>query len=634
MSWMRALYDTYDNHKMFELDATSDYPLCPISHMESSAQIEIALDLEGNFQQANSIADKKKGEFFIPVSEDSAGRSSGIAPHALYDNLTYVAGDFGKFCSTQKETDSSEKRFEKYKEELEKWDSSEFSTPRLHAIYKYISKECMAQDLIKAGVLVLDDKNHFKKDTIAGNPYDKCIVRFRVFDDGVSSECWNDLNLITAYQKYYMNKKSESEQMDVCYFSGEKEIVTYMHPKGVIKTSNNAKLISTNDMTDFTFRGRFAKGEEALAVGYEASQKIHNALRWLVKVQGYGIGGSERRTYLCWNPKGKKVPKADGLILYDYDDEADEEDFDEKSNRIHDLQEYRIKIKRTVNGYREKFDLNDTVTIMAMQAATTGRLSIVYYNELNAHDYLNRIEQWYETCCWEWTSFDKDKKPKLGVRSPSINEIVSYSFGNQQGNEVKVDDKLKIMQYQRVYHCVIENQNIPIDFVQAAFQRACRPLSFSNEPGNRQRERQLFVTCALISKYKGGSVKMSLDRNNTNRSYLYGRLLAVYERIEWRTYTPEQNRETNAIRYQNAYSQRPAAIRKVIEEVLDSYYAKLPYKEALHYKKEIEEISNHIEIDKYINAPLGYEYLIGYWAERAELRKPYVKKENDSTENA
>ena len=70
-------------------------------------------------------------------------------------------------------------------------------------------------------------------------------------------------------------------------------------------------MISANDNSNFTYRGRFEKAEEACTISYEASQKAHNALTWLAAKQGYTIGTQDKRTYICWNPKGKDVPYFD-----------------------------------------------------------------------------------------------------------------------------------------------------------------------------------------------------------------------------------------------------------------------------------------------------------------------------------
>ena len=615
MGWMKVLCDTYDKNSNLVADYISEFPLCPVAHIEATAQIEITIDGDGNFRRAVSVDDKANSEFFIPVTEESAGRSSGIAPHALYDNLTYVAGDYEQFTSTEKEASTSRDRFREYSKLIKEWAASEYSHPHIKAIYRYIDKKCMVRDLIDAGVVTLEEKGKLSKDKIAGKPYEKCVVRFIVQDGIEPDKCWHDKELIRLYQEYYFKMKLEKDSEDICYLTGEKCIISNNHPKGIIPASYGAKLISANDTADFTFRGRFSKGEEAYAVGFEATQKAHNALRWLAKMQGYTVGTTDKRTYICWNPDGKRVPEPDSLFDYG-EEEADE-------NLPKSFQKYRDKLRSLINGYADYFEESDNVTIMALEAATTGRLSIVYYNELNAKDFLNRVREWNEGCCWSFPFYDTQKKPRQAVNTPSIKRIVNYAFGVEQDKNVKVSDKLMIMQYQRLFHCIVDKQRIPRDFVEAIFQRANHFIAYSR--GNR--DRLLSTACALISKYyrdyHGGEIKMELDRNLDDRSYLYGRLLAVYEQVERRTYDYEENREPNAIRYQTAFSQHPATVRKVIEEQLLPYFDRLKVKDRLFYRKEIEEISNMFRAEdmKNINKQLDYLYLVGYWAERAALRK-------------
>ena len=60
---------------------------------------------------------------------------------------------------------------------------------------------------------------------------------------------------------------------------------TEKHPAKLRQGKDKAKLISTNDANGFTYRGRFVSKKEAISIGYETSQKIHNALRWLIQKQ-------------------------------------------------------------------------------------------------------------------------------------------------------------------------------------------------------------------------------------------------------------------------------------------------------------------------------------------------------------
>ena len=77
MSWMSQLYLTYENN--IGQNQQDDITLTPLAHMEQNAQIEVTLDEDGNFCGARKI-DKAEAATLIPVTEASAGRSSGVLP--------------------------------------------------------------------------------------------------------------------------------------------------------------------------------------------------------------------------------------------------------------------------------------------------------------------------------------------------------------------------------------------------------------------------------------------------------------------------------------------------------------------------------------------------------------------------
>ena len=94
MGWMSELCKTYDNNldKVCVTDDDGKMPLLPLSHSVQRAHIEITISENGDFIGADFI-NAEEAETIIPVTEDSACRSSGIAPHMLHDKLIYVAGD-------------------------------------------------------------------------------------------------------------------------------------------------------------------------------------------------------------------------------------------------------------------------------------------------------------------------------------------------------------------------------------------------------------------------------------------------------------------------------------------------------------------------------------------------------------
>lgn len=99
---------------------------------------------------------------------------------------------------------------------------------------------------------------------------------------------------------------------------------------------DGAKLISSNDSQNFTYRGRFVSKEEAFAVGNETSQKIHNALKWIIRKQGTFFDTLAVVTWesnrLCmprWNVDTEMITSE-----YAWDDEEPEEETISDGNAV------------------------------------------------------------------------------------------------------------------------------------------------------------------------------------------------------------------------------------------------------------------------------------------------------------
>ena len=97
MAWMKRLAETYDLYQDLAGIVKDGQPvLLPVSHSTINAQIEVTLNEAGEFVMGK-VVEKGDEVTIIPVTEDSAARSSGVAPHPLCDKLCYVAGDYSLF---------------------------------------------------------------------------------------------------------------------------------------------------------------------------------------------------------------------------------------------------------------------------------------------------------------------------------------------------------------------------------------------------------------------------------------------------------------------------------------------------------------------------------------------------------
>ncbi len=626
MSWMSQLYQTYEYNVAKE--DPSNRPMAAVAHMYANAQIEVTLSGEGEFWWAMQV-EKEDAATLIPVTESSAGRSSGIAPHPLCDMLSYLAGDFSLYCGSESDKKKAEEKFENYIENLKLWEESSYSHPKVQAIYRYLSEKRLIRDLIQAGLVELEENQTFAHKKIVGQPYEKALVRFRILNGQQDTDTtWEDHDLMQAYTAYYQTV--QQGERDICYFTGKEQTVTVNHPKGIVAANYGAKLVSANDAQGFTYRGRFQNANQACTFSYEASQKIHSALTWLAKNQGAYAGVKDKRIFICWNPKGKHTPS-----LFDaFGLEAGEET---------ELGAYRAKLIKTFRGYRDQFDETDSVIIMSLDAATTGRLSVTYYQELLASDFYDHITYWGETCNWFSLKFNEKKQPYYTIQTPNFRRIVECAFGCERGGEngnekmryIEADDRVMKEQIQRLVKCMIEKQPVPFDLVQALTVRASTPMAYSRN----NRERVVSTACAIIRKYyidrnkneEGENSDMKLNPDNTDRSYLFGRLLAVYEKVERATYEKGEAREPNAIRLQSVYVNHPMHTSKDLEKLLEPYFRKLSPGLRKYYKDLIGKIiaSFQEEDEQKLNQGLKETYLLGYYLQRAELNK---KKEEQKEE--
>ena len=600
MGLLQKARETYQYHRNLVGKIEDDKePLAPCSHMAVRADVEITVNQDGKFVSA-AVRDKQAPKVLIPVTENSAGRSGrNPQPHPLCDQLVYLAP-------------YDENKHKLYIDQLKDWTQSEFSHPKLIPILQYVQGETIINDLLNAGIIQLKDGKPNKE---------KLMICWIVVGLGLedSGPCWNDATLFSSFDRYYRSKKCTEPQI-LCMLTGDYDVSAKQHLKGVVPAHGNAKLISSNDSSNFTYRGRFTSPYEAETVGYEASQKAHNALRWLIANQGVSLGG---RFFICWEPHQITLPSPIKTFLPQLRDQ------DAPSNFA--PSDYQLKLKNTLKGWQNSLPESAQAVIAALDAATSGRLAVTYYNELQASDFLERLCDWDAHCCWLG-----GRHGEFGVQSPSIWQIVNCTFGTQRKEKMAVkltvDDRVMKQQAQRLVACRIDQSKIPADFVKQLTRRCSAPQSYEPEIW----EKILFTACAVIKKYRYDQYKeewdMALDPQKQDRSYQYGRLLAVLEKIERDTYGPEEKREPNAIRMMSVFMQRPQYVANLVGvRVKTAYYPKLLPNIRIYYDKILQEIYEMISEcgECETNRPLGETCLMGYYLQRREL---YRKKENGGKE--
>ncbi|MBR1898877.1 MAG: type I-C CRISPR-associated protein Cas8c/Csd1 [Oscillospiraceae bacterium] len=589
MSWTNELYEVYR-----KTCTDPDSGVLPVSHSTANAQIEVCIDEHGRFKGADTVA-KENAVTIIPVTEDSGARSSGICPMPFADKLVYIAGDYPAYAEGKRADNTA--YFHAYMEQLDNWRQSDHTHPAVSAVFAYLQDMTLMRDLVNSGILKTEPETGklLPNTKLAGIAQEDAFVRFLVQYDDITHESrtWMDRSLYDSFIRWGSSQMGNEQ---LCYATGGTLPATYKHPSKVRNAGDKAKLISSNDESGFTYRGRFSGKEEALSVSYDFSQKMHNALKWLITKQGQSYGSL---TLVTWASSLAALPNE--LGKQPIEDEWDEEE------AYDSLPLYKKKLQQHLLGYGANYPPDAKVMLLGLDAATTGRLSIAVYDELQASDFLGNLEHWHGNCAW--MRYDGKHKTNC-IRSFSLYEIIRAAYGTEQNGKLECDDKLTREQILRLLPCVMNGRPVPYDLVQVLYRKASNPLAYEQYYNHRL---VIETACGMYRAFLKGEISMGYDPNETDRSYLYGCLLAIADKAESDTYedADKLKRVTNARRFWVNFAQRPYQTWQTIEERLRPYLNHHNFR--VQAEKWMQEIMGKFTPGSFAdNSRLDPMYLLGY----------------------
>lgn len=661
MSWLQRLYQTYEAASQNVDIQAQDQKLMPYYHVNQNVQIIVTINDKGDFVRAEVCRDdngKVKSKYLaIPATNDSANRTSGAVAHPLSDKLQYVAKDFFDYSQNKKDL------YPLYEDILSTWCSSEHSHPKAQAVLTYVKKGTLVKDLIDAHVLITDpdDRSKLAYPEQASDYPDSILAALNknkgVFDQGAAfiawnviassldtptqhvTETWRDDSLFAAWQQFYATLDSTD---GFCYITGNTSPLASKHPNRILRSATNAKLISANDATGYTFRGRFTDttGMQAAGISAVVTEKAHAALSWLLSRQGREEAG---QAIVAWSISGIEVPQptsvAAPLDVLDASKTSDndsndfeEYDDDEASDTEPTFQHrndlgYRFAthLRNTLQGYRQQLPEHQQISIITLEAATPGRMAVTYYHESMPSEYIDALQAWYTQFAWYHTYRDDDSnRQRLGIQSPTPKQIAQVAYG------ARLSDALKKQVVAQVLPCIVEGEarRFPRHLVELCIKRACNPLALEHW----EWEQALSTACALYRGYylrqsddKKRSYTVALQTDYNSRDYLYGRLLAVAEDIEnLALRIADEKRSTTAQRYMQQFANRPFTTWRNIKLAL------IPYEKRLRSNREsyltkmeslMDQIMYQFDIGDYNDdSALSGEFLLGYHSQKMQIK--------------
>ncbi len=639
MSVLTALYRTYcsalDNNMADRTDLLQQQTvLLPVYHSSKKStgtndMIVMTLTEKGRFIKAEWVPKDQIAIF--PVTENSIIRAGKvIAPHPLCDELSYLS----------KELDQEKnKEYERVREDWVSYMEEGNANHLLKILHEYLCQGTIFRDCVAS--LFSDMKYEIVKDYAVvvniGEKTEKTIhlektfVTFRVETDRSTEQ---DLSVSIdreIHQNYigYVRKKNVERPQEKCDISGEMTYCVSRH-RGLL---GNAKLVSISNHNE-TYYGRFDAGEEIIHIGYEVSQKIHLMLKYLLENSQNKRQIGESCVLVNWFSDDIGNEERVNLMnpISPYEETEEEEQEDESPKTLGGS--FSSAINDYITGKNRVINPEGKFYLMILDKISNGRISVKYFRELPKSELFERVEHWYQSTSWSFFNGKTTIK-----ETPSLFRYADTIFGLESGKgyvECR-NTKLKTKTVERLLPCILEHRKLPMDLKNRMLENLCNRSSYE-----KTWNYVLALGCSIFKKYqidyqKKEEVSEMLDVNEQSRSYLYGRLLAVYEKLELdvlnsRVTDNKDRRATNAERLWSSYTKMPGRTLKILEDKVRPYRVnliKLNYSWVKYYDSIITDVVSRLRearnYEKEKNRALNEDFVFGYYAQKQNF---YIKKVN------
>ena len=313
--------------------------------------------------------------------------------------------------------------------------------------------------------------------------------------------------------------------------------------------------------------------------------------------------------------------------------------------------QYAKIFSRVLRGYEGAEDLkkhNDPMVVVILDAATTGRLGVTFYCELQKDEYIKRILQWHVDAAWPLTFFKKsivEGAERVNVvqyeGAPSFTDIINCACGTSDRSSKSYKRFAKDVK-ERLIECMFGGAQFPMSILNAACHKVTRPMGYDNI---RVWRRDFEIACSLWKKHyidetrkqhrQEDVITMYLEPNRDDRDYLYGRLLALADNFEESVLRKQgvKDRPTNAIKLMSNFTAKPYTTWGTLWKQL------MPYLKSANggswFRNEVDDVMALFkEGDFEDNKALSPMFLLGYSCQRrASKRKAQEISQKNNSNN-
>lgn len=644
MSILTNLLKTYEyceENNLVDNYSENDTVLLPMYHQNIKAQnmnlLEVTLDENGNVLQTKFPRDTT---YIFPVTEDSVARSSNVAPHPIEDKMQYC---INKIADTVK-YDSYLMEFDAFYNYLKQGDAKDFMSSIRLFITNKNSYDNLLDTITLPELVKLDGgKIEYKASNgrIKKYNFGDTFICFKVRNSKTGE--YRDINNFYDLHRSFIDYIDDISQgkSGRCNISGDNQILTEKH-RGLLGT---AKIISVSENAE-TYLGRFRIGSDIIRVGRKTSEKVNLMMKYLLENKNSCERLAENLFLVNWFLDD--VKNESGFNIINNETWLSEVNLEEIENILHEPAKKPVSIDNDKIGDAfskgsNKLSPKSNYYLMLIDKSSKGRISIKYNREMTNSQLVQSLVSWQKKYVWE--RYDNTNKKELCF-VPNFYSMLISAYGVERDKKLVLDNEnFKKNQYQNLILAMLDNKSVPIN-IKNALSKNIRNRNCYNQRWN------FILTTALAVLSEGRKEFISMrPQEEQTRSFLFGMLLAIYEKIELdvltRNIRPQNTsneddpstkiRTTNASRLWNTYVNKPDSTVVTLEQRTRVYANKLMGSERqfgsyVKAEKAKEEIAKLFEEKGFWtvkkNTPLDDDFIFGYYSQRKDL---YSRKNEEGS---
>lgn len=469
---LKALYDYYDRCGNLPTEGTE----------KQEIEFVIVLSTQGQFLRFEDLRseDKKRGTKYIVTK--SVGRSSGILPNYLYDNVKYVLG----FTDSTKETDIQK-------------------APRcLQSFIDNLPDNAIVQPLktfyTNTDIIEIVSKDPLWEEVKKAKKY----ISFRIEDD---------TEIVAQKKELFPTTQTPNEKKggkSICLITGNKctpvRLTTKIHiDKG---QPSGCLLVACNENLGYDSYGKTQAYNAPIS--QEAEFKYSTALKTLLARDSHNKFTIGNRTFLFWASKKDETSIALEENFYEFF-KFPTPQTDNPNTNVDNVK----KVFLSIYSGELKVSVDDTFYILGL-APNAARIAIVYWAEIPLKDFATHILQHF-------------RDTEIVNKEKSMGMYTMLSVVTLKGKDFTPNLP------EAVAKSIFQESPYPFALYSECIRRI---RAEQNVTSNR-----CAIIKAYLNRINDKKITVMLDKENNNVGYLCGRLFAILDNIQDRANNVSSIRE-------------------------------------------------------------------------------------------